>query len=542
MSHLRTRSIGGLMVIALALCFASSGTADVPPGAPDVGAQDVPLQWDRSGGGIAFDRVTDDPFLPNLRMGIDWLGAGFVSYPARPGLADLLSPNFAVLAHVGLATITLGRPDGNGFPVTLPAAQYPRASWSPDSSQLAFETDTSAVGENPRIAIVNADGSGFRYLAAGYAPAWSPYGTQIAFAYRGLSVIDADGSNRQLLAEATPVGLPAWSPSGDRVAFATSTDLRVADASGRPADVLVLPVEAKGPPRWTPDGSHLLYDAIDGAHVVDLPTGSDRLLIAGAAHALISPDGQRIAYATVGPCDAAGIYLFTLDTRRSVRLTLDCRHWGTPHDDVIAARPGRDAVVYGRAGNDRLDASKNSHATLYGGPGNDTLIGGAGPDTLAGGPGQNTISAGRGDDTINAAAPGERDTIACGRGYDVVFATHEDTIAGDCEVVYRLPEAGRARLRITVWPDGTLGPFHSWTLKCAPTGGNLPDRARGCATLAHTADQLTSPPNCQGPAAEPAVAHITGTFHGRKVGITLSRQDGCWQVWDQLAGLLPLQR
>ena len=103
--------------------------------------------------------------------------------------------------------------------------------WSPDSSRLVFWS-----GREPRgLYVVNADGSGTRYLTQGRKPAWSPTGDSIVFVSEpfddvsGASVygIDADGSNRRLLA-AVPCrdyygGCRApglrWSPDGSLLAF-----------------------------------------------------------------------------------------------------------------------------------------------------------------------------------------------------------------------------------------------------------------------------------------------------------------------------------
>ncbi|MBU1879667.1 MAG: hypothetical protein KJ734_12015, partial [Chloroflexi bacterium] len=63
-----------------------------------------------------------------------------------------------------------------------PATDVPIA-WSPEGTQLAFETDRDG---NWEIYIVNADGSGLTRLTADpaedRAPSWSPDGAQIAFA------------------------------------------------------------------------------------------------------------------------------------------------------------------------------------------------------------------------------------------------------------------------------------------------------------------------------------------------------------------------
>jgi hypothetical protein len=72
---------------------------------------------------------------------------------------------------------------------------------------------------------------------------------------------------------------------------------------------------------------------------------------------------------------------------------------------------------------------------LYGYGGNDTIEGLAGDDLISGGPGADVLRGGAGNDRI-ASADGTRDTVACGRGRDIVTADLSDSLNG-CEVVSR---------------------------------------------------------------------------------------------------------
>lgn len=87
---------------------------------------------------------------------------------------------------------------------------------------------------------------------------------------------------------------------------------------------------------------------------------------------------------------------------------------GTSGSDKIRARGGNDTVD-GRGGND----------TISGDAGNDVIRGGAGADVLLGGGGKDRID----------ARDREQDTIACGKGRDIVYADQIDIITGECEVV-----------------------------------------------------------------------------------------------------------
>ena len=92
-------------------------------------------------------------------------------------------------------------------------------AWSPDGSQIAFDSDRDG---NYEIYVMNADGSNPHNLSNNPAndedPVWSPDGSQIAFdTKRGgnneIYVMNADGSNQHNLSS-NPADdrHPAWRP------------------------------------------------------------------------------------------------------------------------------------------------------------------------------------------------------------------------------------------------------------------------------------------------------------------------------------------
>ena len=153
-------------------------------------------------------------------------------------------------------------------------------SWSPDGTRIAFlwrwvPHTMAADGSDVR----NLAGE---MTAVSEPAAWSPDGTRLAFresVTEDLYVVGADGSNLTRVAEG-PVGRPAWSPDG-RLAFATGVEVGegrilaptvppaspiargeraivVMDADGSNMDVLI---EDGFEPRslwWSPDGRELL--------------------------------------------------------------------------------------------------------------------------------------------------------------------------------------------------------------------------------------------------------------------------------------------
>ncbi len=152
-------------------------------------------------------------------------------------------------------------------------------AWSPDGSQIAFATP-DAANVKVGIAVINADGSGLRRLAADSAfldgqPGWSPDGTQIVFTAGGGDAIDAmnaDGSGRRRLLTklaGDDYRNPKWSPNGARIAF-TSTrgkasnnaadyELWVMNADGSNPRQLTTNTAEEHHPDWSPDGSQILF-------------------------------------------------------------------------------------------------------------------------------------------------------------------------------------------------------------------------------------------------------------------------------------------
>jgi len=99
-------------------------------------------------------------------------------------------------------------------------------------------------------------------------------------------------------------------------------------------------------------------------------------------------------------------------------------------------------------------------------------------------------------------------------------------------------------LRITVWPDGKGNGSTTWTLRCNPLGGTLPNRARACRTLAALKAPFAPVARgtmCTDVNGGPAVAYVRGTFRGRRVAASFNRSDGC-QIdrWNRVRALFPV--
>jgi Ca2+-binding RTX toxin-like protein len=137
---------------------------------------------------------------------------------------------------------------------------------------------------------------------------------------------------------------------------------------------------------------------------------------------------------------------------------------------ILTGGSGRDLLVpdgsqfdsaTGGSGADRLVSFGGARVTLTGESGADVLAvaagrsgavldGGSGIDTISSHVGGAKVDAGTGTDVIDvrgdeATSP---DTVICGSGFDLVWANSGDSVAGDCEVVFRNGSAPTLR-RVT---------------------------------------------------------------------------------------------
>src|SRR6266550_1874996 len=122
--------------------------------------------------------------------------------------------------------------------------------------RIAFSSDRNyADGGGREIYSMNVDGTDVVRLtnnpAVDWFPAWSPDGTQIAFESDGgdIYTMNADGSGVFRVTSRISGGpnqFPSWSPTGEQIAF---TSLRDANA-----EIYVINVDGTGEKRLTNDG------------------------------------------------------------------------------------------------------------------------------------------------------------------------------------------------------------------------------------------------------------------------------------------------
>jgi Tol biopolymer transport system component len=192
-------------------------------------------------------------------------------------------------------------------------------TWAPDSRHLAFAgTPVDAPLSLSHIFVAMADRPGATEIGgprlAGFNPAWSPDGKQIAFVnldpVDAVWLIDVDGSNAHRLTNAPGTGWAfwnaQWSPDGKRLAFLAGDDnhhdVWVIDAQGTIERNISTSTEDESWPTWSPDGAKVAYVRISpagfGNFVVSNPDGSEPVTLSGpfvtANLPIWSPDGTKL--------------------------------------------------------------------------------------------------------------------------------------------------------------------------------------------------------------------------------------------------------
>jgi len=158
-------------------------------------------------------------------------------------------------------------------------------AWSPDGSQIAF---ASTRDGGSHIFVMRADGSGTRRItnesAEDNRPSWSADGATILFAREGaLFVVPAGGGEARRVGRGLGNAAgPAWSPDGKRIAYDyrnpgfSIREVYLMNADGTGIHRLTSLRHVSGLPAWSPDGQRIAFQSnASGSHYEIYSIGID---------------------------------------------------------------------------------------------------------------------------------------------------------------------------------------------------------------------------------------------------------------------------
>jgi len=143
-------------------------------------------------------------------------------------------------------------------------------AWSPEGTRIAFVSDSAHYEYTADIFTTSPDGSSITQLTRGYRdgrltwyrrPSWSPDGRTLALVVcrenpytacdpgSGVAVMNADGSELRMLAQASGDATPTWSPDGRTIVFSSANSIEWIRADGGERGVIVADGHS---PAWRP--------------------------------------------------------------------------------------------------------------------------------------------------------------------------------------------------------------------------------------------------------------------------------------------------
>jgi len=205
-------------------------------------------------------------------------------------------------------------------------------AFSPDGERIAFRSERDGGG----IFVMGSTGESVKRVTdAGYNPAWSPDGREIALSAgsfyfptdrggrgQGLWVADVGTGRRRDVLKGGDGMQPSWSPHGDRIAYwglrgsTGQRDLWTVAADGSEANTSGVEVThdtaLDWSPSWSPDGRFLYFSSNQGGTMnlwrVRIDEKSGRVLAEPepmttpslwSGELSFSRDGKRLAYASL---------------------------------------------------------------------------------------------------------------------------------------------------------------------------------------------------------------------------------------------------
>lgn len=253
------------------IAFVRGGNAIVVAAADGTGAERVAVSPDRPSQ-LDWAPAPTPVWLANFRL----LRAGIVLGPGGDSFALSPDGHFAASSDGGACPqchppLVLTRVFDGQRRVLVRAGSNSDPTFSPDGRSIAFSRGFFAknFGEYsraPGLWRVRVNGTGLQRLTNGFAfcPKWSPDGKRIAYltSTGAVRMVSATGrGNRLLLARGGDLACGAsWSPDSRTLALVRTSGARLMTLNVTTGAVRALtPPGVLDPPRWSPDGTELLF-------------------------------------------------------------------------------------------------------------------------------------------------------------------------------------------------------------------------------------------------------------------------------------------
>lgn len=152
-----------------------------------------------------------------------------------------------------------------------------------------------------------------------------------------LTIMNADGTNQEILFDSDNASQPNWSPDGFGIVFLGNDDngqqqvyLTSYDPTGAPTELAQLSDDnsLKADPAWAPDGNSIVYNSNIGGDLdllqIDLQRGETIRLLSmngGQFAPVWSSDGSQIAFYSRSAGDGGEIWVLDMTSGETAQLT-----------------------------------------------------------------------------------------------------------------------------------------------------------------------------------------------------------------------------